>query len=97
MKTLVKYQKCGCVICTCEDEKQCQGCGAKNCGMHPIGQIPNPIYFIEINEEKYWEMKDYLENIMLPDLKNGVFRDNDGGKITVDCAITNIEEVLKGA
>lgn len=31
-ETLAKYQPCGCVICTCEDEKQCQGCGAKHCG-----------------------------------------------------------------
>src|SRR5690606_24699670 len=26
------HQPCGCVLCTCEDEKQCQGCGAKFCG-----------------------------------------------------------------
>jgi hypothetical protein len=24
---------CGCVSCTCEDEVQCHGCGAKNCGL----------------------------------------------------------------
>ena len=30
--TLAKHQPCGCVICTCEDEQQCQGCGAKHCG-----------------------------------------------------------------
>lgn len=29
---LAKHQPCGCVICTCEDEQQCQGCGAKHCG-----------------------------------------------------------------
>ena len=31
-EALAKYQPCGCVICTCEDEKQCHGCGAKHCG-----------------------------------------------------------------
>ena len=40
---LAKHQPCGCVICTCEDEQQCQGCGAKHCGNradHPpyVGQ-----------------------------------------------------------
>ena len=41
---LVKYQPCGCVICTCDDEVQCQGCGAKMCGTHPIGENPDPVY-----------------------------------------------------
>lgn len=27
-----KIQSCGCILCTCEDTKQCQGCGAKSCG-----------------------------------------------------------------
>ena len=29
-KVLAKHQPCGCIICTCEDEIQCQGCGAKH-------------------------------------------------------------------
>jgi hypothetical protein len=41
---LAKIQPCGCVVCTCENDDQCQGCGAKNCGNHPVGQIPNPVY-----------------------------------------------------
>lgn len=41
---LTKYQPCGCVICTCEHETQCQGCGANHCGTHPVGQIPGPVY-----------------------------------------------------
>lgn len=28
---LAKNQPCGCVTCTCENETQCQGCGAKYC------------------------------------------------------------------
>jgi hypothetical protein len=39
-KLLAKYQPCGCVVCTCEDEYQCQGCGAKHCGTHPVGEVP---------------------------------------------------------
>lgn len=41
---LEKYQPCGCVLCTCENTEQCQGCGAKNCGTHPIGKFPNPLF-----------------------------------------------------
>jgi len=29
---LAREQPCGCVICVCEDEKQCHGCGARHCG-----------------------------------------------------------------
>ena len=41
---LAKYQPCGCVICTCEHETQCQGCGAHHCGTHPVGQFHGPVY-----------------------------------------------------
>ncbi len=43
-ETLAKHQPCGCVVCTCEDEVQCQGCGAKHCGTHPVGQLPQPVF-----------------------------------------------------
>ncbi len=42
--TLAKHQPCGCVVCTCGDESQCHGCGAKSCGTHEVGDIPNPVY-----------------------------------------------------
>lgn len=41
---LAKHQPCGCVVCTCEDDEQCQGCGATHCGTHELGRIPNPVY-----------------------------------------------------
>lgn len=41
---LARYQPCGCQVCVCENEDQCQGCGAKNCGSHPVGEIPNPVF-----------------------------------------------------
>ena len=44
MRLLAKHQPCGCVVCTCEDDTQCHGCGAHYCGTHPVGQIPNPVY-----------------------------------------------------
>ena len=43
-KVLAKHQPCGCVVCTCEDDEQCHGCGAKHCGTHPVGEIPNPCF-----------------------------------------------------
>ena len=43
-KLLSRNQPCGCVVCLCEDEVQCHGCGAKNCGTHSGGQMPNPVY-----------------------------------------------------
>ena len=42
-RTLARDQSCGCIVCFCEEE-QCQNCGAKNCGTHDVGKIPNPIY-----------------------------------------------------
>lgn len=44
MRMLAKTQPCGCVVCTCEDDEKCHGCGAKHCGTHPIGEIPDPVY-----------------------------------------------------
>ena len=41
---LAKYQKCGCIVCTCEDDYQCQGCGAYHCGTHPVGEIHDAVY-----------------------------------------------------
>jgi len=41
---LAKFQKCGCIVCTCEDDEQCQGCGAKHCGTHEVCAIPDPVF-----------------------------------------------------
>jgi len=46
-RLLARNQPCGCVVCDCRNEAEpdrCLGCGAKNCGTHPAGQIPNPVY-----------------------------------------------------
>jgi hypothetical protein len=29
---LAREQPCGCIVCRCEDEQHCHGCGAKKCG-----------------------------------------------------------------
>lgn len=42
--TLARNQPCGCVTCICADLEKCHGCGAKNCGTHEAGVIPNPVY-----------------------------------------------------
>ena len=28
------HRECGCITCVCEDEEQCQGCGARFCSAH---------------------------------------------------------------
>jgi len=43
-RELSRYQDCGCQVCVCEGGNQCYGCGAKNCGNHPVGKIPNPVF-----------------------------------------------------
>jgi hypothetical protein len=41
---LAKHQPCGCVVCTCEYEERCGGCGAKHCGTHPVGVFSQPLF-----------------------------------------------------
>lgn len=42
--SLARNQPCGCVICICADPVKCHGCGALECGTHPVGEIPDPVY-----------------------------------------------------
>jgi hypothetical protein len=37
-ETTAKPLTCGCVVCTCEDEVRCQGCGAKYCEQHAVNR-----------------------------------------------------------
>lgn len=41
---LARHQPCGCIVCYCENQVQCLGCGAEHCGTHDLGEIPNPVY-----------------------------------------------------
>lgn len=50
-RMLAKFQPCGCVICDCEADHRCHGCGAKNCGTHKVGEIPNPVYEVQPDAE----------------------------------------------
>jgi hypothetical protein len=46
-RVLARNQPCGCIVCTCNGEDEpdrCFGCGAKSCGTHPVGEIPDPVY-----------------------------------------------------
>lgn len=43
-RQLARVQPCGCVVCYCENQVQCLGCGAEHCGTHDLGEIPNPVY-----------------------------------------------------
>ena len=43
-RKLARQQPCGCVVCICESDDRCNGCGAKGCGNHPVGEMPNPVF-----------------------------------------------------
>ena len=48
-KVLARHQPCGCVVCICDSDERCLGCGAKNCGtpgcvFSPHAGSPSPIY-----------------------------------------------------
>jgi hypothetical protein len=60
---LAKHQPCGCIVCTCEDDLRCHGCGAKNCGTHPVGQIPNAVYEQQPAQPESGEVKRYVGRI----------------------------------
>lgn len=49
---LARVQPCGCVVCYCENQERCLGCGAKYCGTHEVGEIPNPVYIDHIPDDK---------------------------------------------
>ena len=43
-RKLARQQPCGCLVCVCYSDDRCNGCGAKGCGNHPVGEIPNPVF-----------------------------------------------------
>lgn len=43
VQKLARNQPCGCVVCICEDDVQCQGCGAKNCGNPDCKVLTAPV------------------------------------------------------
>lgn len=60
---LAKHQPCGCVICTCTNDVQCQGCGATHCGTHPVGEFPAPVF--ETAPENEWKAAIDHELVMI--------------------------------
>lgn len=55
-----RQQPCGCVLCVCEDEKQCHGCGAKYCG----NRTDHPAYVEQqpatVNEEMVFRLAEWM-------------------------------------
>ncbi len=88
---LARNQPCGCIICYCDNIDQCQGCGAKCCGNHAVGEIPDPIFetwhrpqpdtgsAITVKPLMWVEHDRYLEGWGVPD--NCIVR-FQGGNIT---------------
>jgi hypothetical protein len=51
-KELKRFSDCGCVICICEDDEKCHGCGAKLCGAHDPKSA--------ISSIDYWQRKGHI-------------------------------------
>jgi len=69
---LQRNQPCGCIVCMCDDDERCHGCGAKHCGTHPVGQIPNPMTepiqeAVLIERGLYEQVVEGLRRIAEPD------------------------------
>lgn len=59
-----RYQPCGCVLCVCESDGQCFGCGAKMCMSHPADELPNPAYEQdEFRETARTAMPELIEEV----------------------------------
>jgi hypothetical protein len=73
VRTLAREQMCGCVVCVCEDEEQCQGCGARHCGTHRVGQIPNPIFDDRADraEARVRELEEKIKRLSEPSMPSG--------------------------
>lgn len=62
---LARHQPCGCIVCYCEHETQCQGCGAKHCGTHPVGQFPAPAYLQPEPDVKQDDYETWYEEAII--------------------------------
>lgn len=62
-RQLARQQPCGCVVCYCENQERCLGCGAKYCGTHDVGEIPNPVYVDHIADASKMVDADHIPDI----------------------------------
>lgn len=69
-KAFPKYkrnQSCGCVLCICNDDIQCHGCGAKSCGLYPKGEHPpfqtNSIEIDRVVAESWVRVGSYSNSV----------------------------------
>lgn len=60
---LARHQPCGCVVCYCENQVQCLGCGAEHCWTHDVGEIPNPVYVDHIADASKMVDADHIPDI----------------------------------
>ncbi|WP_299949110.1 hypothetical protein [uncultured Ruegeria sp.] len=98
-RTLARNQPCGCIVCHCEDDEQCQGCGAKSCGNHPVGEIPNPVY--EQPQQADVQGANFLKRVAAHLALNAHIKDAKGNtqvahNVGVDTAIAEILKLSRG-
>lgn len=58
MKLENRTYPCGCVMCICEDDEQCQGCGATSCKDFPDCKIKGMNLIGTCGECEHWEQMD---------------------------------------
>lgn len=90
---LAKYQPCGCVVCTCEHETQCQGCGGHHCGTHPVGKLPNPVYQQPAEQQPAPDVAQLVEALELAHMALVGYLPSHRNDIT-DAAISHCEQAL---
>ena len=87
-RTLAREQPCGCLVCICEDEEHCHGCGARFCGNHfsHVDRIPNPKWIEDTPKPisdnlawlKAWMLADRRRTLILLDVLSVACRKEDG-------------------
>ena len=85
-RRLARIQPCGCVVCACDDPQQCHGCGAKSCGKHPVGEIPDPVYEPHPAISKLAEAEAVIKRLegCLSSAREAVIPKSDSGHSTND-------------
>ena len=71
-RTLLRNQSCGCVVCACDDDERCHGCGGKMCGRpdcvfmepgHPRAEYKAPNPYIESLQAANAELKEEIATL----------------------------------
>ncbi len=89
---LARNQPCGCIICNCEDEERCNGCGSKSCGTHEVGKIPNPVFEQHPLVDEITQLRNAVDELVKNKnhgLTCWLFRDPNAPAGECSCGVSN--------